>query len=263
MSDKQRTFDISEMKNSAAFFQTLFALFKRSQEFCVPAIIKEYDRTTHIAKVIPLPNYKPDMLDENEDIQRDPVSVPVMNICRGGFVISIPIFEGDTGWLIAGDRSTGSIRAKNNRALKEKMSPADFGQQSATKNFGPGSVDDLGVGKFKYGFFIPDSWAKKNDEIVDDDNLLTIASFDSKVKIKIGGEKMIDINGMTPQRMSLLTDVRFNEDTHDLIKEFTEVDGIVNVGDKSEKNVFTATPLSAELPEPEPEPEPETEPEES
>ena len=252
---KERGYALSDMESEATYLKTLFDLYHKSGQFCIQGIVKAYDRETGLAKVLPL-------VERKDGVKVDPVEVPVMNFCHGGFVINLPIFEGDTGFIIAGDKNAADAMKKNSAILKQKMTEDDFGSDDPDKNYGPVKANDDGFCKFGFGFFIPCNWAKRNPELVADPKLLTIASADKTIKVEIGGEKMIKINDMVPTKMSLLTDVRFNEASHDLIKEFTEVTGVVKVGNKSEKNVFTATPLSAELPEAddselESEPEPE------
>lgn len=252
---KERGYALSDMEDEKTYLKTLFDLYHKSGQFCIQGIVKAYDRETGLAKVLPL-------IKRKDGVKIDPVEVPVMNFCHGGFTINLPIFEGDTGFIIAGDKNAVDAMKKNSAILKHRMTEGDYGGDDPNKNHGPVNANDDGFCKFAFGFFIPCNWAKRNPELVSDPSILTIASVDKSVKVEIGGENIIKINDMVPQKMSLLTDVKFNIESHDVVKEFTEVTGIVNVGGKSEKNVFTATPLSAELPEEdEPEPEPEPEPE--
>lgn len=243
---KERGYALSDMESEATYLKTLFDLYHKSGQFCIQGIVKEYDRETGLAKVLPL-------IERKDGVKVDPVEVPVMNFCHGGFVINLPIFEGDTGFIIAGDKNAADAMKKNSAILKQKMTEGDFGGDDPDKNYGPVKANDDGFCKFGFGFFIPCNWAKRDHELVADPKLLTIASVDKTIKVEIGGETMIKINDMVPTKMSLLTDVTFNEASHDLIKKRTEITGVVKVGDTKEENVFTATPLSAELPAEEPE----------
>lgn len=237
---KKRSYPLSDMEKEGTFLDTLFHLKQVRREFCIQAIVTKYDGRTNIATVRPLIDYK-------TDGKRPLIDVPVMNFCHGGFLIHFPVFVGDTGWVIAGDRNGAEAMKKNAAILKTAMSAGEFGNETAGKNFGNTNANDDGICSFSYGFFVPNNWSERDDELVKDPNTLTIASVDKNIHIQIGGEDTININGMIPQRMTLLTDVIFNQASHELKKEFTEIDGIVKVGNVSQKNVFTATPLSAEL----------------
>lgn len=136
-------------KKASSAINALLDSFKTELNFCVPAIVTEVidDNTV---KVLPLPKYKFNTDSGAVDIDRDEVEVPCMNFMHGGFLVHAPMFKGDTGWLIAGDRDTEEMR-KENMAIPKK---------DEHDNKGSGKVVSHAHNEFDFGFFIPDSWAK-------------------------------------------------------------------------------------------------------
>ena len=68
----------------------------------LPAKVIAYDRATNRANVQPMVQM---VTTDGQKISRaQVVSVPVLNIGGGGFVLSFPIAAGDLGWIKASDR---------------------------------------------------------------------------------------------------------------------------------------------------------------
>ena len=95
--------------NLAGQLQSFTAAFVReSLNDCMPAKIVSYDRETNRAVVQPLV-----MLGTTtgEKVSRARlVEIPVMRLGGGGFFISVPLVEGDTGWIKATDRDLSLIK---------------------------------------------------------------------------------------------------------------------------------------------------------
>lgn len=68
----------------------------------LPAKVIAYDRTANVATVQPLIKI---LTTTGELVSREQsVSIPVFTIGGGGFCVSFPIQQGDTGWIKANDR---------------------------------------------------------------------------------------------------------------------------------------------------------------
>ena len=129
---------------------SLFDNFKVNLNVCVPAIVtKVNEDKTRMVTVQPIPNRKFRTESGLVDIKRGEVTVPCMTFIHGGYILSSPLFVGDTGWLIAGDRDAIE-------ALKENST---IPQKDKSDNKGPQSIESYSVNEFDFGFFIPDSWA--------------------------------------------------------------------------------------------------------
>ena len=241
---------LDKLDSDADFFELLHTLFKEQDEFCIQGIVRAYDPKTNIAEVEPIPKqkiYKEDGTYEEKVRQR--VKVRVMNIARGGFVIHIPVFVGDTGWLIAADRSAEAAMKKNANILKDNQTDADFGSNNPEKNTGAYSIDDDEVCRYGFGMFIPDSWSKLNTDLVPDPRKLIISSTDGKNRIEIGGEDKIVVNGMKEQEIDFVVKVYYDQGGHAVNYDVLTVKGLFEkVGEPKKQNVFNATPLSVEIP---------------
>lgn len=143
-------YDLGRIKTSIGFYETLFRLHDLKMEHCVPAIVREYDRKTGKVKVQPLIFNISDTPNGEVEFSRPEYEVQVRNICHGGFEINIPLFVGDTGWLISCDRNATTAKEKNSKVIL-KDQPAKDGD-----NEGEQRPDDASTGGFEFGFFLPD-----------------------------------------------------------------------------------------------------------
>ena len=94
-------------------FQFVLKKFLQGVDDALPAVIGAYDRATNRARVTPIV----DMLTTNGDQQprATVASVPVMQIGGGGFVLYMPVTQGDTGLLKACDRDVSlAVRSLKN-----------------------------------------------------------------------------------------------------------------------------------------------------
>lgn len=127
----------------------------RAFQVCFPACIYSYNRSTGKADVMPL--VKQAYFNGSWNYIRRGIitGVTVRNIRCGGFSIEIPVYVGDTGWVISSDRDTQLIKqigALTNSVLEKDRPIAvvedDYQQQP----------NQLTLHDFSQGFFIPDNW---------------------------------------------------------------------------------------------------------
>lgn len=155
-------------------------------ETCIPAVIMEYDRKTHLAIVKPLVNM---LSSDGEELERDSIEVPVRRIQHGAFIADFPIYRGDTGWLIASDRNT-------ELAILENLGETT---KNGTANGMTARPQTRHIHKYRFGFFIPDRWG--NVDLADDygasEDDAVICSRNGKTKILISqeGDVEITLNG--------------------------------------------------------------------
>lgn len=130
-------------------------------ECCIPVVVSNVYAGNRIVDVIPLVKlaYK----TENGMTYKDRAtiySIPVRRIVSGGYIISMPIKTGDTGWLIACDRDS-ALAVKYNNAIKSEDNP------------GAQPPASLAIHEYANGFFLPDNWAD-----IGGGNALTLAKYD-------------------------------------------------------------------------------------
>ena len=244
---------------------SLFDNFKVNLNVCVPAIVtKVNEDKTRMVTVQPIPNRKFRTESGLVDIKRGEVTVPCMTFIHGGYILSSPLFVGDTGWLIAGDRDAIE-------ALKENST---IPQKDKSDNKGPQSIESYSVNEFDFGFFIPDSWANLPDSyenlkdnftignVTTDDATTCYLTIDKKGECRIHAQKIdfifnqrgLTIDGtqhdvfIDPDNDLISSDARFREVS--IIKDIETREGttyikhqkarvLVDDGDKIEE-----TPIS-------------------
>lgn len=133
----------------------LFAQFRREQNICIPAIVESVSEGYVTARPLVKSVYATE--DGDKNVPRPAVIVPVMNFMHGGIIIHAPIYAGDTGWIIAGDRDW-SPAVKGNSTIPS---------EDKNDNEGPADLSSFAVNKFDFGFFVPNSWAKIPDKLED------------------------------------------------------------------------------------------------
>lgn len=192
--DRLPQFDRAKIKTPIGFFSTLFRLMRIGEESALPAIVKAYDRSTGIATVQPIAANVADNMDNEEIIiPRNKYDVHVVRFVHGGYVIDAPLFAGDTGWLIAGDRNCASAIDANSTILTEDQT------EDNAPNEGSKRPDDNALRSFAWGFFIPDSWG--NTGLTAEDGLVvngnkvsvgakTITIAADKVSVTCGGNSV-------------------------------------------------------------------------
>ena len=145
-------YDKRTIEDPSAFFRTLFHLRDIKEERAIPAVVKEYDSKTGEVTVLPMAKYTFDTRDGEAEVDRETVKVRALRICQGGYSISLPIFKGDTGWLIAGDRRCGAAIEKNGEIVVRDLTDEELNDKTA-------KPDDCSILSFENGFFVPFSWS--------------------------------------------------------------------------------------------------------
>lgn len=135
-------------------------------ECCIPALVKKVYPNGRIVDLEPL--VKMAFKTEGGVIYKDRsvvYSIPVRRLISGGFLITLPIREGDTGWLFASDRDA-TLAVKYNSKINVEENPGTQPPASFTLH------------EFASGFFIPDNWS----DISPSDGI-TIAKYDDSGNI--------------------------------------------------------------------------------
>ena len=145
-------YDKRTIEDPSAFFRTLFHLRDIKEERAIPAVVKDYDAKTGEVTVLPMAKYTFDTRDGEAEVDRETVKVRALRICQGGYSISLPIFKGDTGWLIAGDRRCGAAIEKNGEIVVRDLTDEELKDKTA-------KPDDCSILNFENGFFVPFSWS--------------------------------------------------------------------------------------------------------
>lgn len=150
-------YDKRTIEDPSAFFRTLFHLRDIKEERAIPAIVKDYDTKTGEVTVLPMAKYTFDTRDGEAEVDRETVKVRALKICQGGYSILLPIFKGDTGWLIAGDRRCGAAIEKNGEIIVRDLTDEELKDKTA-------KPDDYSILNFENGFFVPFSWELEDAE---------------------------------------------------------------------------------------------------
>ena len=255
------TFDPAVAESDIGFFKTLFRIHDVSRETAIPCIVRSYDAEKCRASVQPLVNNVVRNVDGEKEVERPTYEdVPVMRMCRGGFSVSMPLFVGDTGILLALDRNCASAIEHNSSALSEEQTDKD------SWNKGPERPDDMSTASFANGVFIPFSFSSQHSEDgkivikgVKEGSPSVSISADS-VSVKFGDSEMsVDEKGVTAKRgddsvsltddgpvfrgkvdseIGLLTGFRYDPNTHRImlrkVKAGKRGTFIVSIGDEGE-----------------------------
>ena len=145
------SFDPASCESEVGFFRALFNIMFAKKDWCIPAIVEDYDPIEHSATILPIVKRIISTTGEDEYENRPMVRVPVLQCRHGGFVFDFPVKKCDTGWLISGDRAWSFAKNANKN-------------RNTDLNKGPVPPDSRSLGGFEHGFFLPASWAS---EIVD------------------------------------------------------------------------------------------------
>lgn len=157
-SDALPGYDKAGIKTAIGFFQALFRVKDMQDERAVPAIVTDYNERTGYVTVRPMPQYSFDTAEGEVSADREEVTVRMFRQFYGGYIISIPILKGDTGWLIAGDRKCEAAIGKNSELIDKDLKDGDLKGRTH-------APDDCAMMNFGNGFFIPFSFANKPDTI--------------------------------------------------------------------------------------------------
>ena len=171
-------YDKRTIEDPSAFFRTLFHLRDIKEERAIPAVVKDYDAKTGEVTVLPMAKYTFDTRDGEAEVDRETVKVRVLKICQGGYSISLPIFKGDTGWLIAGDRRCGAAIEKNGEIVVRDLTDEELEDKTA-------KPDDCSILNFENGFFIPFSWSV---ESIGDEKSIIIRNVSKDEELNLANE---------------------------------------------------------------------------
>lgn len=166
--------------------EALMRIHSMRMECCLPAIVKDYNRKSHLALVQPLTNI---VSSDGEQMERADIIVPVRRIQHGAFLVDFPIYKGDTGWLIAADRDSETSLLSNSGDVDKDNNPNQGGQKPSTGI----------LHKYRFGFFIPDRWGNINlpNDYGVGSNDAVICSRNGKTKIVLSqdGNAIISLDG--------------------------------------------------------------------
>ena len=149
--------DRSVTDSPERIFEALFRVNDMRFEVCLPAIVRDYNRNSHLALVQPLVNI---VSSEGEQMERSTILVPVRRVMYGEFMVDFPLNIGDTGWVIAGDRDSENALLANSSDVTSESNPNEGGQRPTTRL----------LHKYRFGFFIPDRWGTINLSTKDGDH---------------------------------------------------------------------------------------------
>lgn len=154
------TFDQSDIETEIGFYKTLFRLTDAARESCLPAIVVDDENEDGLIKVQPLINSMKQMAGGLQGFKKTPILVRKYKLFHGGFFVSMPVYKGDTGYILAVDRDSTTALKKNKSVLEEAQS----GDNGA--NEGPQDPDSFEYQKYIHGFFVPCSWYNDEDDDV-------------------------------------------------------------------------------------------------
>ena len=129
----------------------------RSLKVCFPACVKSYDRESHTAEVMPLVKSGHYNGKEWKYTNRPSYRVSVRSVQCGGFTIDVPLYVGDTGWVIASDRDTTHLKEEG--ALTAAVLSGDRPEALLESSYQQKPEQPV-IHDFVRGFFIPDNWGK-------------------------------------------------------------------------------------------------------
>lgn len=132
-----------------------------------------YDREKHLAYVKPMVKMVGNM---GHELELAPIRCTVHRFSAHGYVIDMPLSEGDTGWIIAADTDTSNAKQSTD----------------------PEPPTDLRKNRYSFGFFIPDQFGEKPLHDEDLAGRLVIQTTDGSQRISMGaGDIQIKCGSIT------------------------------------------------------------------
>lgn len=95
------SFNPAAQSSPAIAFEYVIKNLMKDLKVCIPAIVSSYNRSTNIVTVQPAISEQTETGEFMNSVQ---IQVPMLQLSGGGFVISFPIKNGDTGWLLTCDK---------------------------------------------------------------------------------------------------------------------------------------------------------------
>lgn len=160
--DTIQSFDESEIQTEEGFYKTLFRLFWKTRKISLPVVVTKAQEDDGMITVQPLVDYDKVTRGGHESIQRPEVKVWPVQFRHGGFKIQAPIFVGDTGYVISGDRECQKAVNENCHVLQK-----NYEKYEDSPNNKRQKLEVFDMNQWEYGFFIPASWEKP---VPDDEN---------------------------------------------------------------------------------------------
>ena len=154
------TFDPTEAETEIGFFKALFRLTDATREGCIPAVVVQREDERGLIRVLPIAKTMKQTKDKLIGENKQPLWVRPFKIFHGGFHIHIPLFIGDTGYLIAIDRDCMTAIQKNEKPVEKD------GNLDELKDKNTSNPDDLTPQRYNYGFFLPCSWVLNDGELL-------------------------------------------------------------------------------------------------
>lgn len=207
-SDTIQSFDESESLTDIGFYKTLFKLYWNTRKICIPAIVTEKVSEKEEDKgkitVRPLVNLSKCTKDGRKGIERADVKVWPIQMRHGGFTVTAPIFVGDTGYLVAGDRFYDNVVKENSQSITEEVDDV-----KNSPNKGPQDLQAFDADEWEYGFFIPSSWYSEEqpEEFKDKIVFGNIQEGDKSAYITIDKEGNIVLHGLEFKVEAKTTDI--------------------------------------------------------
>ena len=152
-------FDPAALETYTGFYQALKHAIDLNEERCIPAQVeKVYDDGIVMVRPITDISYRTD----NGIIEKKRPSFDVrpIQIIQGGFAFHIPIYVGDTGWVIAGDRDAKDATNADGEIIQDDLHEEELKKRTH-------ACTSYELLKYQFGFFIPSSW--NTDKPMSDD----------------------------------------------------------------------------------------------
>lgn len=156
---KQTNLPVENAVDLPGLMEFLFRAFSMQLEFCMPAVVVQYDRNSNIVQCQGALNMK--KVDGSSQ-ERQIIKLPCFNPYGLHVGINFPLSPGDTGWIIAADRDSAFF--------KQMLSKVD-----------PQSAD---VHQYAFGYFVPDK-VKDMTILPEDTGALVIGALDGSTKIHV------------------------------------------------------------------------------
>ena len=173
-------YNASNQFSMAGILEEVLKNYSLTLENCLPAVVVSHDRAANTVVVTPAIKT---ISTDGEANQRANITLPVHVFGGGGIVISTPLKQGDTGWIVACDRDITLFK----QSLKVS------------------NPNTYRTHKLSFGFFIPDkvkgftvSGGDTNAFLIQTlDGSTKIALSDGLVEIKTGGDIKAECTNLT------------------------------------------------------------------
>lgn len=161
----------TERDSLVGAFYAFERMMRRSLPVCICVKVVNYSRKTRDVEVVPLVR---GISRQHGFVARNHFITKAMQFAANGFVVDLPIKQGDVGWVIASDRDS-------------------FGAKKTHEISNPDSTNSH---LYEWGFFIPDYYGMLMNEqrtaeekaFDGEDDRLVISTFNGLQKVSVGKE---------------------------------------------------------------------------